>query len=123
MNASLTVGALSFTQRYTDVSGSLRTEVSRGVNLPTEMTIKHQDIVDSTTKLATTRSVLRFDRYKAIADGRIIPCSAYLVVVTPKDVAFESTDVLAVVQSIVDTIQEDDSGLDLMDEIFVNKEQ
>jgi hypothetical protein len=87
------------------------------------MTVKHQDVVDSATKLPTTRSVLRFDRYKALADGRIVPNSAYLVVVTPKDVAFESTDVLAVVQSIVDTIQEDDSGLDLMDEIFVNKEQ
>jgi hypothetical protein len=38
-------------------------------------------------------------------------------------VLITSADVLAAVERIAQLIQEDDSGLDLADEIFVNKEQ
>lgn len=124
MNNNLTISTLAFNLNYTDAqSGSKRTEVSRGVNLPEVMTIRHQDYVDSATKLPGTRSVLRFDRHLEMTDGRIAPVSAYLVVTAPKDANVASSDVLAVVERIVNTIQEDDTGLDLADEIFVNKEQ
>jgi hypothetical protein len=124
MNADLTISTLTFTQAFSDKSaGSERREVSRGVNLPEIMTVRHQEYTDSVTKLKGIRSVLRFDRHMALTAGIIAPVSAYLVVTVPSDPAIGSSDVLAVVERIAQTIQEDDSGLDLADEIFVNKEQ
>jgi hypothetical protein len=123
MDSNLTIDTLTFKQSFSDREGSERREISRGVNLPTVMTIKKQNYTDSTTKKAGVRTVLRFDRYLALEDGSIAPVSAYLVVATPTDTGVVSSDVLAVVQHIASTIQEDDSGLDLPEEIFVNGEQ
>jgi hypothetical protein len=67
---------------------------------------------------------LRFDRYLELVEGATpVPVTAYVVVQVPKTAAVESSDVLSVVQRLVSALQEDDSGLDLMDEIFVNQEQ
>lgn len=123
MNANLTVSTLSFNQVFSDKAGSLRREVSRGPNLPTEMKVAHADYTDSSTKLKGKRSLLRFDRYIELSDDSIAPVSAYVVVTHPTDANVESTDIIAVVEALINTLQEDDTGLDLMDEIFVNKEQ
>jgi hypothetical protein len=87
------------------------------------MQIKHQDYVDSATKRPGVRSVVRFDRYQALADGTIAPVSAYVVVAHPKDTAVTGTEILACFENLIGLLQEDDTGLDLADEIFVNKEQ
>jgi hypothetical protein len=123
MNAALTLSTLTFNLAYSDKSGSERREVSRGVNLPEVLTIKHQPYVDAATKLPGVRSVVREDYHVAISDGRIVPVSAYLVVAVPNDALVTSAHVLAAVERIAQIIQEDDSGLDLADEIFVNHEQ
>jgi hypothetical protein len=124
MNADLTISTLAFKLASSSkAEGSERREVSRGVNLPEVMTIRHQEYTDSATKLKGIRSVVRFDRHVALIDGRIAPVSAYLVVAVPSDPNIGSADVLAAVERIAQVIQEDDSGLDLPDEIFVNKEQ
>lgn len=123
MNANLTVGALSYVQRYSEKSGSLRTEVARGPALPTTLKIAHSPYVDSATKLPGIRSVVRFDRFQALSTGVIAPVSAYIVVTRPTDTAVTSTEILAAFQNLIDLLQEDDSGLDLADEIFVNGEQ
>lgn len=123
MNADLTVSTLSFNQVFSDKAGSLRREVSRGPNLPTEMKVAHSDYVDSSTKLKGKRSLVRFDRYIELSDDTIAPVSAYVVVTHPIDSAVTSSDILAAVECLINTLQEDDTGLDLMDEIFVNKEQ
>lgn len=123
MNANLTVGALNYVQQYSEKSGSLRREIARGPALPTEMKIAHQPYVDSATKKAGTRSVVRFDRYQALSDGTIAPVSAYVVVTRPNDTLVTGTEVLACFENLVGLLQEDDSGLDLADEIFVNQEQ
>lgn len=123
MNADLTINTLSFKQSYSDKTGSLRREVSRGVNLPTELKIAHADYVDSATKLPGRRSVVRFDRYVEMTDGKTAPVSAYIVVTRPTDTAVQSTDITSAVDLLIGLLQEDDTGLDLMDEIFVNEEQ
>jgi len=123
MNANLTIDTLSFNQVYSDQAGSLRREVSRGVNLPTELKIAHTEYTDSSTKLKGTRSLARFDRKVELSTGVIAPVSAYVVVTRPTDADVTSTDILAVVQHLISLLQEDDTGLDLMDEIFVNGEQ
>lgn len=124
MNANLTIDTLSFNQIYSDKSESLRRESSRGANLPTELKISHQDYTDSATKLPGKRSLVRFDRTVALSDTTTVaPVSAYIVVARPNDAAITGTDILAVVQHLITLLQEDDSGLDLMDEIFVNLEQ
>lgn len=123
MNNDLTISTLAFTLAFNGKDGSERREISRGVNLPEVMSVKHQNYTDSATKLPGTRSVLRFDRYVELSSGVIAPVSAYLVVTVPKDPDATSADVLAVVERIVNTIQEDDTGLDLADEIFVSRQQ
>jgi len=124
MNSALTISTLTFTEAYSDKSGSLRREVSRGVNLPELMYIKHQSYTDSATKRPGVQSALIFEYVKALADGTIVPAvRATLKVQALVDANVTSADVLAVVERVVNTIQEDDTGLDLADEIFVNKEQ
>jgi hypothetical protein len=123
MDNNLTIETLAFNMQYSDKTGSLRREVSRGVNIPTELKIAHQPYVDSTTKLPGTRSVARFDRYQALSDGTIAPVSAYVVVTSPTDTAVVSSDIQATVQLLIGLLQEDDSGLNLMSNIFSSKEQ
>jgi hypothetical protein len=111
--------------KYSDKSGSVRSEVSRGPNLPTTMTISHQQVTDSKLKVPATRSLLRVDRTQVLdsTTGLVGDVSAYVVVQVPQGASITSSDILAAIQSLIDVLQEDDSGLDLMDEIFVNREQ
>lgn len=125
MNANLTIDTLSFNQVYSDKSESLRREVSRGVNLPTECRISHQDYVDSKTKVSGKRHLVRFDRYVSFSSGIIAPVSAYAVVAVPTDTGVTSADVLAVVQHLNNVLfaSTQTAGLDLKDEVFVSQEQ
>lgn len=123
MDANLTLGSLNYVEQYSEKSGSLRREIARGPALPTTMKVAHSPYVDSATKLPGIRSVVRFDRYQALSTGVIAPVSAYVVVTRPTDTAVTGTEVLACFQNLIDLLQEDDSGLDLADEIFVNQEQ
>lgn len=123
MDNNLTIATKAFSLRFSDQAGSERRDVSRGVNTPTVMTVKHQDYVDSASKKPGTRTVLRFDRHQELSDGSIAPVSAYLVVATPKDVDVTSVEILDALEYIIGTIQEDDSGLDKGSAIFVSKEQ
>jgi hypothetical protein len=124
MNSALTISTLTFTQAYSDKSGSLRREVSRGVNLPELMYIKHQNYTDAATKRPGTQSALIFEYVMALADGTIVPAiRTTLKVQALVDANVTSALILANIERVVNTIQEDDTGLDLADEIFVNKEQ
>jgi hypothetical protein len=124
MTNDLTIDTLAFKLVYSDKNGSERRETSRGANLPTVMSIGHQPYVDSATKLPGTRSVMRFDRYLNVdGEGTIAPQSAYIVVAGPNSTGVTNADILAVVQHLISALQEDDSGLDLMDEFAVNREQ
>lgn len=124
MDNNLTVSTLAFNMQYSDKTGSVRREVSRGANLPEVMMIKHQSYKDSLTGRPGTQSALIFEYHKALADGTIVPVArATLKVQSLVDANVTSAERLAVIERIVHTIQEDDSGLDLDDEIFVNLEQ
>lgn len=126
MNADLTIDTLSFKTVYSDKSGSLRREVSRGANLPTELKVATQDYVDSATKVPGTRTVVRFDRHVALSDGRIAPgVSAYTVVSVLKDAEITATDINAATGHLINMlgVASNTNGLGLNDEVFVNKEQ
>jgi len=126
MTADLTISTLSFKQTYSDKNGSERRETSRGANLPEVLTVKHQQIVDSATKLPARRSLCRFDRYVTLTGGSIAPVSAYVVVQTPLDSAVVSSDIQAVVARILGILSATSNppvGLALGDAMFVNQEQ
>jgi hypothetical protein len=123
-NLTLPTGSLVFSGQYSDKSGSARRNIARGINLPEYMYIKHQKYVDSLTKVEGNQSVLIFEYHKALSDGRIVPVArATLKVQTLIDSNVGSSETQAVIQRVVDTIQEDDSGLNLADEIFVSQLQ
>lgn len=123
-NLTLPTGALVFTHQYSDKSGSSRRNVARGVNLPEYMFVKHQQYKDSLTGLPGNQSALIFEYHKALSDGRIAAVSRVTVKVqTLIDSNVGSAEVQAVLARVIDVIQEDDSGLNLGDAIFVSQEQ
>jgi len=127
MNSNVTVSNLGFNQVYSDKTGSLRRETSRGINLPTELKIAHSDIVDSSTKLPSQRSVVRFDRYIALTTEAVTaPVSGYVVVQFPKSTSVTAADITAVMKHLGNLLlnfTDTSAGLDLQDEIFGNREQ
>lgn len=124
MDNNLTIDTKVFNMGYSDKTGSLRRETSRGSNLPELMQVKHQSYTDSVTKRPGNQSVLIFEYTKALADGTIaVVARASLKVQSLTDSNVGTAEIQAVLSRIIGTIQEDDSGLDLGDEIFVNREQ
>lgn len=125
MNADLTISTLSFKQVYSDKAESLRRETSRGANVPTELRIAHQDYIDSKTKVAGRRHLVRVDYSVPLSTGQIGQVSAYTVVTVPNDSAVTSAIVNATTQMLNNTLfaSTQTNGLDLNDEIFVNQEQ
>ena len=109
MDNTLTISTLTFTGAYSDKSGSLRREVSRGLNLPELMQIKHQEYTDSVTKRRGNQSALIFEFVKALDDGTpAVAARATLKVQSLIDTNVTSTEILAVLERIISTIQEDD---------------
>jgi hypothetical protein len=124
MDPNLTISALTFTQRYSDKEGSFREEISRGVSLPEKMFIKHQAYVDSATKRPGRQSALIFEYVGALADGTIaVLARATLKVQSLTDTNVSATIIGNVVERVVHTVQEDDTGLNLATNIYVNREQ
>jgi hypothetical protein len=125
MNADITVSTLSFKLIYSDQNGSLRRETSRGVNTPTEILIKHQDYVDSATKVAGKRSLVRVDYYMTMTDGVVRPVSLYVVLARPSDPLVTQSIITSVEAMLVNLLHgtSNTSGLDLQDEILSNREQ
>jgi len=125
MDNNLTVNTLAFNMVYSDKTGSLRREISRGASLPTELLIKHQPYVDSVTKVAGTRSLVRLDYYMAMTGGAIAPVSLYVVCATPTDVLVTQAVTDAISAMLVNIIHgtSNANGLDLKDELFAKREQ
>jgi hypothetical protein len=125
MDSNLTVSALAFNLVYSDKTGSLRRETSRGAALPTELSIKHQDYVDSNTKVPGKRTVVRLDYYMTMTDGVIRPVSLYTVVAAPTDPLVTATITNTLSDYMVNLVHgaTNTNGLSLRDEIFANKEQ
>jgi hypothetical protein len=125
MNADITVSTLSFKLIYSDKSGSLRREISRGATLPTEILIKHQDYVDTATKQPGVRSLVRIDYYMTMTDGVIRPVSYYAVLARPND-PLVTTAIVSAIESMLTNLMHsatNTSGLALEDEILSGGEQ
>lgn len=124
MNADLTIDTLAFKTQYNDASGSLRTEISRGVNLPEKLFIRNRDTVQSSSKKPAHETSVKFERHLAMTDGSIAPVEITCTVRYPIDTAVTNADVLAVVQRTTSLLSDEaTSGLDLKEEVFVNREQ
>lgn len=126
MDNNLTVSSLAFNLIYSDkTDGSLRRETSRGASLPTELLIKHQNYVDSVTKVAGKRTLVRFDYYMTMTDGVIRPVSLYTVLARPDDPLVTASIITALEAMMVNLLHgtTNTSGLDLEGEILSNREQ
>jgi hypothetical protein len=125
MNNNITVSALSYNLIYSDKTGSLRREIARGATLPTELSIKHQEYVDSATKKAGVRTLVRLDHYMAMTDGKVEPVSLYLVLARPNDPLVTAAIITALEAQMVNLLHgtTNTSGLDLEGEILSAREQ
>lgn len=82
MNADLTINSIVFAKSFDEKDGSERRSSTRGVNTPDILTIKRQDAIDSKTKLAQKRYLIRVDKEDIdTVDGKKYGTSAYLVIV------------------------------------------
>jgi hypothetical protein len=125
MTGDITVSTLAFKLIYSDKTGSLRRETSRGASLPTEILIKHQDYVDTATKQPGIRSLVRIDYYMTMTDGVIRPVSYYCVLARPSDPLVTQAVITSIEAMLTNLMHSstNTSGLDLQDEILSNHEQ
>jgi hypothetical protein len=124
MNAQLTLSTDKvFDLQYSTEAGSLRREISRGINLPQELRIKHRTVTDTKTGLKSQQDLMQFDRIMLLSSGLYAPVRVKLTVESPVDSGVASADVLATVEFVAQMIQEDDGGVNLADDMFVKKLQ
>jgi len=125
MTSDITVSGLAFKLIYSDKSGSLRREISRGASLPTEILIKHQEYVDSATKQPGFRTLVRVDYYMTMTDGIIRPVGFYAVLGRPNDPLVTQAIITSIEAMLVNLLHgtSNASGLGLEDEILSNREQ
>jgi hypothetical protein len=83
MDADLTLNSIVFKKSFDEKDGSERRSIARGVNTPDVMTIKHQDYVDSKTKVPGRRHLVRVDREDVDTAGTKYVSSCYLVLNVP----------------------------------------
>lgn len=127
MNANLTIDTLSFNKRAETLGeGSERREISRGVNLPEIMKIRHRDFLMKTYGLPAVKSELLFERWVSTVSTRVVPIRMGLWADVPSDALITTADVLAVVSRMSGVIRsgtQGTGGLDLGSAIFVSREQ
>jgi hypothetical protein len=106
--------------------GSLYRETSRGVNLPTELRIRHRDITDSRTKRAARESTITVNRWAALTDGTIaIVASFSKTVRCIKDATITDAHLLLLVDigdQLCNDTDADASALDKRENIYVTQD-
>lgn len=127
MDNNLVVRGINFNLLYSDVDGSVRRDVSRGVNLPYYLRIRHQDVTDTKTKRLSRQSQIQVERHELSSDGvTILPFTATLTLRYPKDTGItseESRDPLWVLINLLNEDTNPEDNLALMNQIFTNNEQ
>lgn len=124
MDTNLTIDSRAFTRIQDPVGGgSLRINVTDGINLPEKLTIKHMKAKDSASKQMTRRSLVRFDKIVDGTDGTLPNPYFQLVMSVPEHPAVTATHVNTLVSRAAAILRAvADGGLALGDEIFVNQE-
>jgi hypothetical protein len=124
MITTLLNNTLAYTPVVSDkVTGSLFRNIDSGLNTPREVSVRHQDYVDSRTKKPGRRSVIRKDVHVELSDGSIAPVSVMIIAMVPKDVnvvADNVTDALSIARNMHSG---HDGYTDIGMTIFVNGEQ
>lgn len=83
MDANLTFNSIVFKKNFDTESGSRRSSVARGLNIPDVMLIKSQGYTDSETKVSGTQHLIRFERHNIDAQGAALRPSIYAVIQVP----------------------------------------
>jgi len=115
-------------QIYSDKKdGSLYRNTASGASTPREITVKHSVVTDKANAVSIRRSVIRYDKYVALTNGKIMPVSCYVVASLPLD-ANVTTDVIRDVAKVTllahgDDIAQHDGFSRIGDSVFVNAEQ
>lgn len=115
-----TISTLSFIHNYTDVDGSLRTEVSRGVNLPETMEVKRQVVLNKALNCNVTETAVIFKAYYTCSDSTIRPVTATLKLQVPVDSGIDSTEALAPIVRVNGLIDPTSPNLDAATDIFIS---
>lgn len=84
MDANPVINTITFTKTFDEKDGSERRSSARGVNTPDLMVIKHQNYVDSQTKVPGIRHVVRIDRVSQTTEGKKYNTSCYAVLMVPE---------------------------------------
>jgi hypothetical protein len=80
MDATVTYNSIAFVQSFIDSDSSRRQSSARGVNTPDVLSIRHQDSIDSSNKVAMRRHVVRIDSHQVDSvTGALFKSSAYTV--------------------------------------------
>lgn len=124
MDPNLTIDTRSFV-RVQDPKdgGSLRRNVTDGINLPETVAIRHTKAKDSASRQMTRRSSVRIDKIVDGGDGTLPIPYLQLTVSVPEHPGVTAAHVNALVSRLRNTLDTvANGGLDLGEEIFVNQE-
>lgn len=84
MNADLTLNTIVFAKQYDSKEESARQSIARGINTPDRLIIKSSDYVDSSTKVAGQRFLVRHDAHHIDANNDPIVVSFYCIAQIPE---------------------------------------
>lgn len=85
MDADQTYNSIAFKKAGDDLARRIgeRRANARGVSTPDVMTVKNQEYIDPSNKVAGKRYTAGFDYYETDANGVIVKSTIYLVVAVP----------------------------------------
>jgi hypothetical protein len=104
-------------------TGSLFRSVASGINTPKEISIRHQDYVDSKTKKLGRRSVVRKDVFILMTDGTIAPVSVMIVAMVPRDANVTSSVIADALGVSLSMHGHGTENTDIGTEVFANGSQ
>jgi len=118
-----TINSVAYVTQYNDAAGSKHRNVTRGVNLPDDLVIRHSDTVNKTTGLSERRSDFRLLRTvdTGSQDGTTCVVQLALTAVIPQVAGVESADLSAMLASLADAM--DSGGADLVTDVILSKDQ
>jgi hypothetical protein len=127
MTDDITLGLGTYALSFKDKDGSERRVTGLAPALACKLSIKSQPYVDSATKVAGTRTVVRIDRNLLLeTGGAIAPLSAYLVLAIPAGSLITTSNIGEIVDEFTRLLGSGiatGSQLNKGQAIFVNQEK
>jgi hypothetical protein len=110
MDDNLVMNGRTFTLQYKDAEGSVRKDVSSGINLPSYLRIRSQQVLENKTKRPAIQTQVSCEVSVLSSDGvTILPVMATLTIRIPQDTGIDTSEALAPGRVLLNLLQDSES--------------